>query len=258
MSTALLARDVADRRIPVAAITIGLTILTIGALGAGSGLQSTMDDLTENMPEALSAFIPGDVPGGYVVGEVFNLIAPLVLVAYAVMTGASAIAGEEDRGTMSVLIAQPVSRRQVLTAKAVGLLSALLVPTIVFGAAAVLASSWFDIGLTAANVAATCAHLLTLALFFGALALAVGGLTGSPSLAAMVAGAVAAVAYMSDSLLPLADLDALAKISPWHYYSSSTPLANGLDVVHVVVLLALTAIATAVAFVAFERRDLKG
>lgn len=258
MHADLLTRDLADRRTPVLAISIGLTIFTIGALGAGAGLESTVNDLTENMPEALTAFIPADVPGGYVVGEVFNLIAPLVLVAYAIMTGASAVAGEESRGTISVLIAQPVSRRQVLAAKAAGLLSALLVPTLVFGAVALVSSAWFDTGLTVGNLAATCLHLLLLAAFFGALALAVGGLTGDPSRAAMIAGAVAAVAYMTDSLLPLADLDGAASISPWHYYASSTPLTNGVDLGHVLVLLALTALATAVAFISFERRDLKG
>lgn len=258
MSTDVLMRDVSDRRIPVLVISAGLAILTVGALGAGSGLQDTIDDLTRDMPEALTAFIPADVPGGYVVGEVFNLIAPLVFVAYAAITGASAVAGEEDRGTMSVLIAQPVSRRQVLAAKAAGLLVALVVPIVIFGATALLASTLFDTGLTLANIAATCLHLLALAAAFGALALAVGGLTGDPSLAAMVAGGAAAVAYVSDSLLPLAGLDGLARFSPWHYYASSTPLANGLDVSHVLILLTLTAVATVAAFVSFERRDLRG
>lgn len=258
MSATVLVRDLGDRRNPVLAISVGLAILSMGALGAASGLEDTIGDITENMPEALTAFIPSDVPGGYVVGEVFNLIGPLVLVAYAVATGASAVAGDEDRGTMAVLISQPVSRRQVLAGKAGGLLAALVVSTIAFGATAMLASNVFDIGLTSANIAATCVHLLALATAFGAVALAVGGLTGNPSVAALSAGGAAAVAYMSDSLLPLADLDGLAQISPWYYYASSTPLANGVDVLHLVVLLAITAVATAVAFVSFERRDLKG
>lgn len=258
MNTDLLTRDLADRRTSMVAISVGLSILTLAALGAGSGLQSTVDDLTESMPAALTAFIPADVPGGYVVGEVFNLLAPLVLVAYAVMAGASAVAGEEERGTLSVLMAQPVSRRQVLAAKGLGLLGGLLVPTVVFGAAALLASTWFGTGLTVGHLAATCVHLVALAAFFGTLALAAGGLTGAPGPAAMFAGAVAALAYVSDSMLPLAGLDGLARFSPWHYYSSSAPLANGLDASHLLVLLALTGIAAAVAFLGFERRDLRG
>lgn len=258
MNTAILTRDVADRRRAIAAITLALAVLTIGALGVGAGLQTTMDDLTANMPATFAAFVPADVPGGYAVGEIFNLIAPATLVAYAVMAGASAVAGEEENGTMAILIAQPVARQQVMTAKALGVLSALLVPTVVFGAVALLASSWFDTGLTLAHVGATCLHLLALAAFFGAVSLAAAGATGNPGLAAMAAGGLAAIAYVSDAMLPLAGLDGWARISPWHYYASSTPLAHGIDVAHVLVLLALTFVATAAAFATFERRDLKG
>lgn len=258
MSPAILVRDLGARRTPIAVISVSLTILTLGALGAGAGMQDTIDTLTRDMPAALTAFIPADVPGGYVVGEVFNLIAPAVLVAYAVITGASAVAGEEERGTMAVLVSQPVSRRQVLASKAAGLAIALVATIAVFAVMAWLASSLFDIGLAPANIAATCLHLLALAIAFGAIALAIAGLTGEPSLASMIAGGTAAVAYMTDSLLPLAGLDPWARISPWHYYASSTPLVNGVDVAHLLVLLAITAGATAVAFVGFERRDLKG
>ena len=258
MSPAILARDLGDRRTPIVVISVSLTILTLGALGAGAGLQETIDALTRDMPAALTAFIPADVPGGYVVGEVFNLIAPAVLVAYAVITGASAAAGEEDLGTMAILVSQPVSRRQVLASKSAGLLLALVVTVTTFGVVAWLASSLFGIGLNPANIGATCLHLLALAVTFGALALAVGGLTGQPSLASMIAGGAAALAYMTESLLPLAGLDPWARISPWHYYASSNPLVNGVDVAHLLVLLAVTAGAAAVAFVGFVRRDLRG
>ena len=258
MSPAILVRDLGARRTPIAVISVSLTILTLGALGAGAGMQDTIDTLTRDMPAALTAFIPADVPGGYVVGEVFNLIAPAVLVAYAVITGAAAVAGEEERGTLAVLVSQPVSRRQVLASKAAGLAIALVATIAVFAVMAWLASSLFDIGLAPANIAATCLHLLALAIAFGAIALAIAGLTGEPSLASMIAGGTAAVAYMTDSLLPLAGRDPWARISPWHYYASSTPLVNGVDVAHLLVLLAIAAGATAVAFVGFERRDLKG
>ncbi len=49
------------------------------------------------------------------------LLAPLV----AVLMGASAIAGEQDRGTLEPLLAQPVSRTQLLLAKYAGLTIAL-------------------------------------------------------------------------------------------------------------------------------------
>ena len=113
MSTEVLTKDLRERAVPVSALSIGVGLLTIGALGVYSGMSSTLDDLTKDFPEELMSFMGGDAPGGYVVGEVFNLIAPLALVAYAVMTGAAATAGEEERKTMGMLMGTPVSRTSI-------------------------------------------------------------------------------------------------------------------------------------------------
>lgn len=258
MSTDVMTHELGTRKGPVLALSAALALFAFGGLGAASGLQETIGDLTDSFPEALSAFIPADVPGGYVVGEVFNLVAPLILIAWTVMTGAALLAGEEEAGTMAVLASMPVSRRALLASKAAALAAGLAAVTAVFAGVVLLAEAAFGIGLTAGNVLATCVHLLLLALFFGVLALAVGAVTGSPGIATGVAGGVAAIAYVSDAMLPLADLDSLARLSPWHYYAGSTPLANGFDALHAVVLAALILVAAIIAVVGLERRDLKG
>ena len=258
MSTEVLTKDVRERALPVAALSIGVGLLTIGALGIYSGMSGTLDDLTKDFPDELMAFMGGDAPGGYVVGEVFNLIAPLALVAYAVMTGASATAGEEERKTMGMVMGAPVSRTSMLVAKAGGLVLALVVSTGLFLLAAVGAATVFDVGLQAGNVVATVLHLGSLSLFFGAVAMAVGAATGRPSLAAGVAGGVAVMSYLTKSMLPLADLDRWAELSPWFYYAGSDPLTNGFDPVHFLVLVGLAAGAFAAALFAFNRRDLRG
>lgn len=53
------------------------------------------------------------------------LLAPLV----ALMLGAAAVAGERDRGTLERLLAQPLSRQQLLVGKYVGLLVSLVLAT---------------------------------------------------------------------------------------------------------------------------------
>lgn len=258
MSTDMLRHETAQRRGPVLALSGALAVLAFGALGAASGLQETVADLTDGFPEALMAFIPADVPGGYVVGEVFNLIAPLALVAFAVMGGASTLAGEEEAGTMAVLASLPVSRRGLLAAKAGALAVSLVLVTAAFVAVALLAEVVFDIGLAAGNVLATGLHLFLLAAFFGAVALATGAVTGNPTLASGVAAALAAVAYVADAMLPLADLDTLAELSPWYYYAGSVPLANGFDPAAAAVLLLLTVVMSTIAVLGFQRRDLRG
>lgn len=258
MPADVLTHEITGRRTPVAALAAALTVFAILVIGLSSGLEQTMQVITEQMPEAITAFIPAG-PGGYAVGELFNLIAPLALIAYAVMTGAALIAGEEESGTMSVLSAQPVSRKSLLAQKAAGLAGTLAVVTFIFGTASAVSAELFAIeGLTTGNIAATCVHLYLLALLFGTIALAVGSLTGHPGAATGVGGGLAVAAWVSDSMLPIADLDAWARISPWHYYLSSEPLTNGIDLTHLLVLAGATVIVLALAFVAFNGRDLKG
>lgn len=258
MSNAVLTKDLAERRMAVLALGAVLAVFTVAALAISAGLQETIDDISAGFPDVLNAFIGADVPGGYVVAEVFNLIAPLTLVTYAVLTGASAIAGEEEDGTMDLLAAQPVTRHTILAEKAGGLGIALAAAMVLFGAAAVSASAALGIGVSATGIMATCVHLFMLAATLGSLALAIGAATGRPSLAAGIAGVVAAISYVTNAMLPIAGLDGWTRLSPWHYFAGSDPLTNGFDFAHFLVLAGLIVAALAVAFATFERRDLKG
>lgn len=257
-TTEILRQETTSRRGSVLALSGALGLLVFGALGAAAGLEDTVADLTDGFPETLMAFIPADVPGGYVVGEVFNLIAPLALIAYAVMTGAAAVAGEEEAGTLGMLVSLPVGRRTLLGGKGASLGLGLLLVTGAFCGVALLAEAAFDIGLSTGNVLATCVHLLLLGVFFGAVAFTIGAVSGSSALATGAAGALAAVSYVADSMLPLADLDGLTQLSPWHYYAGSEPLANGFDLVAAAVLVGLTVLLALAAVIGFERRDLRG
>lgn len=258
MTRTVLAQELRTRRGAVLMLAGALSVLVFGALGAGSAMQSTIDDLSVGFPEALTAFIPSGGPGGYVVGEVFNLIAPLALVGYGVLAGASLVAGEEEEGTMAVLSSFPVSRRSLLLAKVSGLALTLLGVTAVFAIVVVLASQVFTIGLSTTHVLSACTHLLALALCFAVTSAAIGAITGHASVASGSAGAVAALTYVANAMLPLAGLDGLARLSPWHYYASSEPLVHGVDPTHLAVLVGLTLLATLTALVGFERRDLRG
>ncbi len=258
MSTDVLVKDLRDRRTSVTVLGLSLALMTFFVLGIYAGMRVTLDDLTKDFPPELLAFMGGDAPGGYVVGELFNLIAPIALVGYAVMTGASATAGEEERKTLGMLLGAPVSRTDVLVSKAVGLVSGVVLATALFMLAAAGSSVLFDVGLGTTNVVATSVHLGMLAILFGLLALAVGAATGRSGTAAAASGGLALVCYLADSMLPLAGLERWAELTPWFYYAGSDPLRNGLDLVHLSVLAVLAALALAAARVAFNRRDLKG
>ena len=258
MSAELLTHEVRQRRTGTLALSLVLGAFAFFALAMSGSLGQTLSDLTKDMPEGLKAFVGSNVPGGYLVGETFTLIAPITLVAYAVIAGASAVAGEERDGTMSMLSAQPVTRTRVLLAKAGGLALSLLGVTTVFWAGLALADLTYGSELTAGRLAAATIHLLFLGLAFAAIALAVGAATGRPEIASAVAGGIAITAYLTNAMLPLAGLDRWAELSPWYYALGSDPLRNGLDLAHLGVLAGLGALAIVVAVLTFRRRDLKG
>lgn len=258
MSGDVLTNDLRDRRTPTLVISVALAVLAFFAISVGASMGDALDEMTANFPEAMNTFIGGDAPGGYVVNEVFELIAPLALVAFAVTAGASVIAGEEARGTMSMLSAQPLTRSSILTSKIVSVLATLVFAVLVFWAAIAVAVTLTDTELDLAGTTAASVHLLLLAVFFGGVSLAVGAATGRPDLAVGVGGGLAVLSYLASSMLPLADLDSWAQLSPWYYYSGGDPLSEGIVPAHLAVLAVLSAIAVAVAYRTFRTRDLKG
>jgi ABC-2 type transport system permease protein len=258
MSGELLTQELHHRRNGAAVLGLVLGAYAFFALAISGSLSQTLDNLTKNMPQALKAFVGSNVPGGYVVGETFTLIAPIALVAYGVVAGASAVAGEERDRTMSILSAQPVTRTGILLAKAGGLALSLLAVAALFWAGLALADLAFGSDLTPGRLAAGVTHLLFLGLSFAAIALAIGAATGRPEVSSSAAGGIAVAAYLSNAMLPLAGLGRWAELSPWYYALGSDPLRNGLDLPHLGVLAGLGAIAIVVAVLTFRRRDLKG
>jgi ABC-2 type transport system permease protein len=93
---------------------------------------------------------------------------------------------------------------------------------------------------------------------FGMLALALGAVTGSRPLAVGLSSALAVGTYLLNGLAPLVDaLEPYRLASPFYFYAAADPIRNGLDPVHVLVLLGLTLAFGALAVVGFRRRDLQ-
>lgn len=258
MAADLLAHEARQRRIGSAVLGLCLGAFAFFGIGITGTFSEMLDTITRDMPDVLRVFVGADVPGGYVVGEIFTLITPIAMVAYAVVAGSGALAGEERDGTMAILSAQPVTRTRVLRAKAGGLALALLGIGALFWSLMALAGWLFGSDLTPGRMAAGTVHLVFLAAAFAAIALAVGAATGRPEAAASVTGGLAVAAYLASTMLPLAGLDQWARLSPWYYALGSDPLRGGVDPAHLGVLAAIVAVAMGFAVTTFDRRDLRG
>ena len=224
-------------------------------------LPAEMFDILDQFPEALlAAFGGGDMstPEGWYQIETFGLMAPIALMVVTIAVGARALAGEESRRTMGLLLANPIKRSKIVIEKA----WAMVVCAITVGFAtffgvwvgSLLGGLEMDVG----NIAATCLLVTLLGLVFGAVALALSSATGRTRVAVFGSIGVAGVFYLASSFLPLNESVAgLAKWSPYYYYLSSDPLLTGMDWGHGAILAGLTLGLIALSIVFFQRRDIR-
>ena len=175
----------------------------------------------------------------------------------AVANGASALAGEEERGTLDLLLSQPVSRRGVAAAKLASAATEVAVLTLVLWLALWAGVAIFDMGVPAANLLAAALTAGALGLAFGAIAFLLGAATGRRALAIGITAALAVAAYLVNALAALVSgLGPLQKASPFYHYAVGDPLRQGIAPAHVVILIAIAAISAAAGIALFERRDL--
>jgi ABC-2 type transport system permease protein len=216
--------------------------------------------LHETYPKALrSLFGIADLASGigFLRAEVFSLIGPLLIIIFAVLWGSDVVAGEEDRGTIDILMANPVSRRRVVLEK----WAALLTGVAVAGAGLGLGLA---IGVTAVGmhapwqpIAAAVVATVLIGMLFGTVALAIGAATGRRGVARGMAAALAVVAYLVSSLSDLVTwLRPIRPASPWYHALGVDPLGVGFQPWHLVLLMVLTVLVVYGATNAFERRDL--
>ena len=136
-----------------------------------------LNSYVKNLPEALRNVIGNESftsPAGYLRGEVFSTMGPLLLLVFTIGAGSRAVAGEEEAGTLDVLLSTPLSRRSAVVQKFAAVLTSTLALALVLFIALWAAGPAFDMRVPVSNLAAACLQTALLALSFGAIALAVG------------------------------------------------------------------------------------
>lgn len=241
---------------------VALAGLTVAFYPSIRGNAASFESLFESLPPGLlrvfgiedaSSLI---TPVGLVNSRLYSGVGPIILAVLGINLGTGAIAGEEERGTLDLLLAQPVTRTQVLVEKAVA--AAVLIGLVIMALFLTLSIlnpivglDFGFSGLLGANIA-----LALFALLFFGFALAVGALTGNRGLTVGLAAGVTTTLFFVNGLAPLASETAwLAKLTPFYWLQHPNPLANGLDLVATVIFLAAIGLLMALAIWGFNRRD---
>lgn len=125
MNLNLLKRSMAEKRISIGVYALGVAVYAILILAIWPSLRqnlSTLNQLWESYPESIrKAFGSENMEfasfDGFLSVEYFSQMWPLIMIAFSVSIATGAIAAEIEKGTMELLLAQPISRRAVLVTR---------------------------------------------------------------------------------------------------------------------------------------------
>ena len=197
-------------------------------------------------------------PVGYVNVELLSWLAPIVLIGFAVAAAARSLAGEEEDGTLSLLLAHPLSRSRLVLQKYAAVLVAVAALGAGFWLSLVVATSLAGTPVGAGVLGQALLRLTLLGLAVGSVSFAVGAASGrrQTGLAAGVAVGVGTyllntVSEMNGSLRPL------RFASLFHYSGGASPLGQGLGAPDVALLLGVSAALLVVTLALFARRDIR-
>jgi ABC-2 type transport system permease protein len=197
-----------------------------------------------------------DTPGGY---AMFKLGSLMVFPAiWALLAASRIVRGEEERGSMDVLLSLPRSRARVVLAKIAALGTALLLMGLLIGVLTALAGGRANAGFSLGDALLFGLNIALVSAVFAALALLISQFTHERSTAAGLTGALFGLAILLNSLAHLApDANGLAHISPVYLFGLSKPLipGHGVDVVAMLVLAGMSLVFTALGVLLFLGRD---
>lgn len=197
---------------------------------------------------------------GYLGSTVIGFI-PILLGVYAVLAGTATLAGEEESGTLELLLTTRLRRWQIVTAKAAALLVVTGIIVIyaalgnVLGFNIVASQIETSIGSTAVFLVVLASLPLVWALLM--ISLFLSALMPSRRLAMLIGFLILTTAYFGENIGGMvSSLEPIRPLSLFTYFdSSSAVFRDGIDPSNLAILLIISAVAFLLAVISFQIRD---
>jgi beta-exotoxin I transport system permease protein len=268
-----------DRRRSTFVWSVSIALVSVATGAFFSSLGQTLGQSAESGSTMSSVLGLGDgidprTPVGFLWSANYSNQLPWLMMALAIALGTAAIAGDESDGTLEYLLSKPVTRTAVAMARAAGMVTILVIASIVNLVGVAVTAPLFGLAdsvtLTNADGSTTTAAGVTLGELFvgglsalavalgsGAIAYFVGAATGRRGVALGVSSGVAVAGYVLYTMSnATGDLEWLTWLSPWRWFIDDAMMVNGLTV-DVLWPVALTIVAVVAGWQLFTRRDLK-
>lgn len=223
------------------------------------GGSSQMKQLIANLPPALVKAIGYNnltTGAGYTQSTFFGLVGFVLFTIAAVGWGAAAIAGEEESGSLELILGHGVTRTQAVLEQAAAVALRLLILTVVATLAVLALNGPSQTHIEVGKLLAASAALLGLTLLIALAALAGGALTGQRSVALGAGAGLAVISYALNAVASQSqNLDWLHRCSPYAWAYGSSPLTTGVDWGGLALLYAGAILLLALGVVGLRRRD---
>lgn len=243
------------------AIVAAAVVYVFSSVRADVSLKS-LDALIRGLSPMIRAFIAAeDIPSvtefeGFIRLELLNYL-PLLLAIFTIVEGSAAIALEEERRTIDLLMVQPLRRWRVVVEKFAALVVATYAIAALAGLGLVVGTRFVTVEPPWYRMMLATANAVPPALVVGALSL-----LGSCALrrrrhAAIVGAAFLAASFFLNVLGQIADIiEPWRRLSVFYAYSVSHPLTGDMITEHTIWLLAAAIVLVAAAVFAFGRKEL--
>ena len=258
MFRSILSKSLRDYRIPMLAWGYGLAVLMAAGFATATPAVVTAFISFAHILSFLGDPYAMNTPEGYITFRYMETSWPLLLSIWPILAGARLVRGEEERGTMDVLLATPGSRARLLLEKVGALLLAVLVIAVLFalgiaGGEAGLGGHVDFVGGLLAGL-----NLSGLSFFFGMVALLISQLTASRRAAAGWASGLLILFVLLEMAGREVSGSWLPYLSPFYYYDLNRPLLPGFpnQPLAALLLLGLAVLCLVGSIVLFARRDI--
>ena len=234
-ATEVLTQALGERRRSLLWWSLGLVALVALNVAFYPSIRddTAINDYVKDLPESLRGLFAGgelDIasPAGYLNSQIYALMAPLVLLIFAIGAGATPSPGRRSEGRSTSCWP---TRCAAATTSCSGSsrsgcsfrrLALVLLATVAVG-------SWLvDLEIGFDRVVAASVSVGVLALFFGTIALAAGSIRPGRARAIAVAAGVAVASWLLDGLGQAVDvLDSWRPVSPYYQAIGRNPLREG-------------------------------
>ncbi|HLI05650.1 MAG TPA: ABC transporter permease subunit [Ktedonobacteraceae bacterium] len=258
MFRSILSKSLRDYRVPMLAWGVGLGLFMVAVFGTATPAVVTAFISLARIVSFLGDLYAMNTPQGYITFRYMETSLPVLLSIWPILAGARLVRGEEERGSMDVLLATPEPRTRLLLEKVGALFLALLVIAVLFALGIVGGEASLRIHIDFVGALLAGLNLGLLAFFFGMVALLLSQMTITRGAAAGWAGALLVLFMLLAMMARELSGTWVQYLSPFYYYNLNRPLLAGFpdQPLGALLLLGLSVLCLAGSVVLFDRRDI--